>query len=271
MMETTKTFNSMNYNFTTDAIPMYESYSILGSFVKMYGAMMCEFEGTEYKDMSFTDMMTMYDFFLRTVFTNNDDQNSKLVIVIGELYKNSINKFSSNKDLKNKFVSSCKFFDKFDKTKIGFGDYIGFILTTFIYFTIDIISYSVGSTALLPLNNTTMNNAYKMYSKYKAYEYFCEDNSGNRISFSVNRSSLLVTITSNYVSKKYNSEHIAYETLSTDQSSRMILFSDDFKVDYDNDSNDIKAKRISKNMKLIRKLADEELNKLNKFDTKTND
>lgn len=270
MMETTKTFNSMNYNFTTDAIPMYESYSILGSFVKMYGAMMCEFEGTEYKDMSFTDMMIMYDLFLRTVFTNNDDQNSKLVIVIGELYKNSIDKFSNNRDLKNKFVSSCKFFDKFDKTKIEFGNYIGFILTTFRYFTIDIISYSVDSTALVPLSNVTTNGAYKRYSKYKAYEYFCEDNGGNRISFSVNRASLLVTITSNYAFKKYNGEHIVYETLSTHQSSRRLLFSDDFNVDYDNDSKAVN-KRISKNMKLIKKLADEDFNKLNKFDTKTND
>ena len=272
MMETTKNFNNMSYSFTTDAIPMYESYSILGSFVKMYGAMMCEFEGTEYKDMSFTDMMIMYDFFLRTVFINNDDSDSKLTVVIGRLYKNSIDKLSNDRNLKNKFVSSCKFFDKFDKTKIGFGDYIGFILTIFRYFTMDIITYSIGSTSLAPLNNVTMDNAYKKYSKYKAYEYFCEDNGGNRISFSVNCTSHLVTIMSNYVSNKYNNEHIAYETLSMDQSSSRLLFSDNFKVDYDNDVKTIN-KHISntKNMKLIRKLADEEINKLNKFDTKTND
>lgn len=270
MMETTKTFNSMNYSFTNDSIPMYESYSILGSFVKMYGVMMCEFEETEYKNMSFTDMMIMYDFFLRTVFIDNDDPDSKLAIVIGRLYKNSIDKFSNNKDLKNKFVSLCKFFDKFDKTKIEFGDYIGFILTIFRCFTMDIITYSIDSTVIAPLNNVTMDNAYKMYSKYKAYEYFCEDNSGNRMSFSVDCTSHLVTITSSYVSSKYNSEYIVYETLSMDQSSRRLLFSNDFNVNYDINSKAVN-KCISKNMKLIKKLADEDFNKLNKFDTKTND
>ena len=269
MMETTKTFNGMNYSFTNDSIPMYESYSILGSFVKMYGVMMCEFEETEYKNMSFTDMMIMYDFFLRTVFIDNDDPDSKLAIVIGRSYKNSIDKFSNNKDLKNKFVSSCKFFDKFDKTKIGFGDYIGFILTIFRCFTMDIIAYSINSTVIAPLNNATMDNAYRMYSKYKAYEYFCEDNSGNRISFSVDCTSHLVTITSSYVSSKHNSEHIVYETLSTDQSCNRLLFSDNFKVDY-NDAKTV-SKHISKNMKLIKKLAREESNKQNSFETKMND
>lgn len=133
------------YKFATGFVPMSESYSILRPFMKLYETIMNRLHETEYRTMTFEDMINLYIVFLKNVFIDNAkyDAESKLKIsVIYTEYRGNINDFMDSSLSVRKFISECEFFFKqFEKDTVQFKYCISFITTTFRNFTIEIIDY----------------------------------------------------------------------------------------------------------------------------------
>lgn len=211
MMETTKNaYTKMNYDFAVDAIPVYESYSISGSFIKLYGSMMLELHGA-YHNMMFTDMMTMYDRFLKIMFVCKDSNN--LNVTIGELYEMYLDRFSDNK-----FISICDSLDNIDKTQEDFKKFISFVLSMFKKFTRETINSLIAYVKTLPVNINVNYMNYPNKPRYEYYIFFCEDKNGNCIKLKVDSAKYIVTIISNFSSKVSGNECVLYDTFSPAQS-----------------------------------------------------